>query len=1285
MKKRFFASVLSLVMLLSLLPTAAFAAETDTGLPAADSNGVITLTSNVTLSEDVSGTIMVDTGSTVVLDLSGKNITASSGCAIINKGNLTIKGTGTVSTTAAESAAIANFPGATCTVEGGTYQSSAWYTIKNLGTMTLGGTTAVTTTNEANVSSLIDNGWYGSSDKVAGETISPTTNSKATLTINGGEFSCTGGQKSCSVVKNDDYGTLIINNGTFDSTANTGASNAATILNWNVAIINNGTFKGQYPLSNGYCGSADVGQLTVNGGTFTGTSVILGQNGDAHDSKGLLKITGGTFNAATFAGNADAYTYAIEVSGGTFPANSNVGAYLADGYTVDANGKVVPKAEKNENDVAEVNGQYFTTLSGAVAAAKSGDTVKLLKECETGTLTISKNITLDLGTHTLRIVKTDGGKVFGLAFVNNTATVQNGTIIDTRSQADNSAGWMAVLASNAKLTTKNVTVQSYCPTSKSAYNYIIFLQLKASLTLEQGTVIKDIVGSATSENSYGVVGVAVLGTSNSKEYTETTNLVVNGGSINTWAYALSGNGTSHGTDITINGGDITSRESGAIYHPQAGKLTMNGGVLTGKTGVQLCSGEATTSTDFTFNGGTVRGTGEDERANKGTGDGIVSDGAAISLVNRNYPGGAPKITINGGSFASANNDAVIAYTWGGGQATKWEQAKEFLTITAGLFSSDPSAYCVDGMTGVANDDSATNSKYPFTVGKANTEAPAVVVAGKPDVKSEISDSATEEEKKLAESAAAALAPADSSAASAAIAGAGIEAAAKEIANDNTIKGDAYKTQLNTEKDVKIVVQHYMDIQVTDATSADTEKSLTLDITPMYRKVATTVDPSEDPSAEIKTDGNDKNAVQITTGELSIIGPVTLTLPLPTDFVNDDATVYIQHKGYEYTATVKSNVITFVNPHGFSEFTISTKSIAVAKIGETSYTSLQAAVDAVKDDETITLLKDGEATVSRTVTFNIKAENSATATINEGSRTTVNQSEPDGNGVTTYTCTRSSSGSGSGTTTYAITTNSPANGTVTASPKSAAKGATVTLTVAPTEGYQLDKLTVADKDGKEITLTDKGNGKYTFTMPASKVEVTATFKQAPVVHVCPAEKYTDVDTTQWYHEGVDYVIANGMMNGTGTNTFEPNSTTTRGMIVTILYRLEKEPAAGTSPFTDVDAGQWYAKAVAWAAANGVVNGTSPTTFNPNDPITREQMAAILYRYASFKGYDVTGKADLAGFTDAAQISAYAKDAMSWANKAGLIGGVSATTLQPQGSATRAQVATILMRFCENVAK
>ncbi|MCI5500226.1 MAG: S-layer homology domain-containing protein, partial [Clostridiales bacterium] len=265
----------------------------------------------------------------------------------------------------------------------------------------------------------------------------------------------------------------------------------------------------------------------------------------------------------------------------------------------------------------------------------------------------------------------------------------------------------------------------------------------------------------------------------------------------------------------------------------------------------------------------------------------------------------------------------------------------------------------------------------------------------------------------------------------------------------------------------------------------------------------------------------------------------------------------------------------------------------------------------------------------------------------------------------------------------ISISTSSNGTVSVNPKSAKAGNTVTITVVPDDGYGLDKLTVTDKNGSDIKLTDQGNGVYTFTMPDSEVFVTASFTELELpTLVLP---FTDVTTSDWFYDAVAYAYDNSLMTGTSATTFSPNATTTRGMIVTILHRLEGSPAAEASGFADVESGAWYQAAVDWAAANGIVSGTSQTTFAPTDPITREQMAAILYRYASFKGYDVTAKADLAGFTDAAQISAYAKDAMAWANKAGLIGGVSATTLQPQGSATRAQVATILMRFCENVAK
>ena len=187
-------------------------------------------------------------------------------------------------------------------------------------------------------------------------------------------------------------------------------------------------------------------------------------------------------------------------------------------------------------------------------------------------------------------------------------------------------------------------------------------------------------------------------------------------------------------------------------------------------------------------------------------------------------------------------------------------------------------------------------------------------------------------------------------------------------------------------------------------------------------------------------------------------------------------------------------------------------------------------------------------------------------------------------------------------------------------------------------------------------------------------------------VTPTLPFTDVKSGDWFYEAVQYVYDKGMMTGVSADRFAPASTTTRGMIVTILYRLENEPAvSGGSAFTDVESGAWYADAVAWAAANDIVNGTSATTFAPNSPITREQMAAILYRYAAYKGYDVSQKADLSGYTDAASISGYAKDALAWANAQKLITGVTDTSLNPQGSATRAQVATILMRLCETVVK
>ena len=179
-------------------------------------------------------------------------------------------------------------------------------------------------------------------------------------------------------------------------------------------------------------------------------------------------------------------------------------------------------------------------------------------------------------------------------------------------------------------------------------------------------------------------------------------------------------------------------------------------------------------------------------------------------------------------------------------------------------------------------------------------------------------------------------------------------------------------------------------------------------------------------------------------------------------------------------------------------------------------------------------------------------------------------------------------------------------------------------------------------------------------------------------------FTDVKETDWFYDSVQYVYDNEMMNGTGDTVFSPDATTTRGMIVTIMHRMEGTPAAGDESFTDVSAGQYYADAVAWANENNIINGYGNAKFGPNDPITREQMAAILYRYAQYKDYDVTASGNLSGFSDAGDISSYAVDSMEWAVRSSLISGMGNNLLAPDESSTRAQIATILMRFCENIA-
>ena len=290
----------------------------------------------------------------------------------------------------------------------------------------------------------------------------------------------------------------------------------------------------------------------------------------------------------------------------------------------------------------------------------------------------------------------------------------------------------------------------------------------------------------------------------------------------------------------------------------------------------------------------------------------------------------------------------------------------------------------------------------------------------------------------------------------------------------------------------------------------------------------------------------------------------------------------------------------------------------------------------------------------------------------------------------YKSTAPSGGGGGGggavaPTTYDVVIPSALANVVKADKTKAAAGDTVTLTAAG-EGT----LTVTDANGKTVALTDLGSGKYTFKMPSAKVSVgfkTTADQPCDGGKDCPSAPFTDVDTAKWYHLSVDYVLTHKMMNGVSSRAFAPNANLTRGMLVQILYNLEGKPKGTAANFSDVQADAWYAEAVGWAASNKVVTGYADGTFRPNAAVTREQAAAILYRYAQSKGIDVSvgENTNILSYVDVQQASEYAIPALQWAVGAGVLNGKNGGRLAPTGTATRAEIAAIMQRWCENIIK
>ena len=1065
MKQRILAILLSLTMMFTLVPTAIAEGEMvakvgndeyetlQAAINAATAGQTVKLVANT--AED----IKIPADKDITLDLGNSKLTNKSGDTItVEKGGkLSISdsvGTGVVDNTSHGKGAIVN--SGEVTLNGGTFKRSAekgtyspygnggnsWYTIANYGTMEIN--TGVTVENAGGYSSMIRNGGDATAD--------------CNLTIRGGNFA--GG---INTVKNDSFGVLTINGGNFSNTAQ------YVIMNWNKAEITAGTFQTLDTASavlfiSAYGDDANTtGELSISGGEFKHASDTQEMIVDHYDAsnRGTAAVTGGRFDA-------------------------DISKYIPSDYVQSADGTVEKLGESNA--VAKVGDTYYKTLAEAVAAAQSGETVKLLHDIDFGTdrLTIKKAITLDLAGHKI----TTNNSVCTLYFTKTatvTDSVGNGKIENTYGTANGIS--IVSGGEDADLTLNGVTVSGY---------YGVYIQQGANVTVINSN-IKAIF-----------CGIAVLGQNDSNK--KNTSVIVKSGTVEGGDYAIAGNGAMQGTEITITGGTIRetgNNGGGAIYHPQNGTLSISGDALIeGENGIQLCSGEGVIAN---ITGGVIRATGNDQRASK-TGDGFIPDGAALSIVNRDYPGGTPKMNVSGGYFAAEKNNAVLAYTWSANKASEWTNAKEYLSINGGLFTSDPSAYVADGHYV----DASNNGDYPYTVKEGTKPAGALIVVKDttavtvPDseaIKGLMNDDKTNIANKSS-----------------------VDGVAEAIADN---KADLIPADVNTTDAKKVEIEVTVKVNVTSADMTSENKTLTFEASP----VATVTVTKADGSTEVKNDVKVPNS--LLNGQ-----PITVKLPLPTGFNPEQ----IKH----------------ISSDGSVEYFLKT-----AKRGANTFE-----------------IKDGCAvfTITKFSTFEL----SGTVTYVEPSYYSGSSSDP----------------------TYSVTVDKTENGSVTVSPKSASKGDTVTVTVKPDSGYVLETLTVTDKNGNELTLKDKGDGKYTFTMPAGKVEVKATFMEDNSM----LNFFYDVPNGAYFYEAVKWAVENGITTGVGNDLFAPEQPCTRAQIVTFLWRTagSPEPKGTAAGMTDVVSGSYYEKAVAWAIENGITTGTTTSTFSPDATCTRAQIVTFLYR-------------------------------------------------------------------------
>ena len=1315
--KKGLAAILSTCMLLSLLPAAAFAE----GAPAADTleEAAQPTTVEKTLAEmfadaqdgetlrleqDVTVTGQEDAdyknSGTVTLDLNGHTITGDNknialraigteaGKGTLKITNGTIKtNSGTYCTVGAKDAALElsdmrleNSTAYGCSVKafaGGTIDLKKVCSTSQTG----GGVEAAGGTVNIYDSTFTQTGYYDhNSVNLA------ASGGTGTVNVYGGSFT------------SENYGLYIFSSGgtinVYDGTFKAGEEKAVVKADLDL---------NSYP--------AATANINIYGGDFTG-KIDIADKEEVH-----VEITGGTF--------AD--------TGLTKEAFS---AYTAEGTVVTEgpDGTFTVKELDETNGVAEVGGKYYASLQKAVDNAGKGETVTLLQDtAEDIVIPEGAELTLNLNGKTLTNHEDHTITNKGTLTITGGGTVDN--VTHARAAIQNEPGGNVVLNGGAYTRSKENGQNAEASGGNSYYNIVNHgtMEINSGVSVTQKGQFSSMIengwynGSQNTgkENSVLTInGGTFSGGLNTIKNDDYGELAINDGTFTSMSQAAFLNWNV----ATVNGGtfDAAGASNGVILNGyidgtmDQGKLTINGGTFNaGEKTVITTMGGGTHSGDIEITGGTLNGsivlTDSSEGArltitqkakvtgnvtNSGKADVAITDGATVDGQVSNSAGGTMSVvnsTIGSVPEGTTAETIVIVNSTVDGTLT---------TNTA-----ENAAVMVGGKTYETLGAAITAAKAGDTIYvlKDIPEAAGIAVPSGKNFTIDFGGHTYTLKDPGAGSA-------------------GTESNGFQFLKDSTItlKNGTVRIAEGTTS-IKRIIQNYANLTLEDmhffaehqADGEDyalsfnngsiifkgdtdivttSDEAIAFDVCKYSSYPSTNVTFDESYTGTINGkivyDSTDADTHKLTiqgNGTFGAIEAASGAAEAAKSGIEVTSGHFAKPVNEDYLAdSVKAQLESASNPEAPYSY----------------YPSLEAAQAAAQPGDTITEVNatSGEKKYTVTLDYADGDTKDSVYTVTEGTELTL--PTPSRSGYTfegwydgssrvssPYKVTKdviltaewdyNGSSSSSGSTRYTVSVEDTDNGSVKVSPTRASKGSTVTVTVKPDEGYELDELTVTDKNGDSVKLTDKGDGKYTFKMPASKVTVEAVFTAVePEPEGLP---FTDVTSGDWFYDAVAYVYDKGMMEGTTDTTFAPTMNLTRSMIAQVLYNLEERPEApGAAGFPDVAAGAWYADAVNWAAARGIVKGYDTGAFGPEDSVTREQLAAILYRYAQAKGYDTTqGGMAVREFSDSASISDWAQTAMSWAVNAQVLSGKGNGVLDPQGTATRAEVAQMLMNFGEHV--